>query len=182
MSVLGFEVGNGWILSLIYLAVSYGPMCFGGKAVKRLVDFSFASTMGKINSFIIMLLIVLLLAYLVFLNIQFGTVLFYVGLGLFILSGISAITSFIYYFSTPLDQPVCRGMYRISRNPIYVSMAAMAFGMVLMCHSVIIAILLVILLILQHFIILEEETFCMEKYGESYREFKQRVPRYLLLF
>ena len=181
MSVFGIEIGNGWIFSLIYLAVSYVPMLFGGKAAKRLVDFSFASVMGKINSFVIMLLNLLLFAYPVFLKIQTGTI-FYTGLGIFVLSAIAAITSFINYFSTPLDQTICKGMYRISRNPIYMSVTFMEFGMSLMCHSVIMAILLVVMLVLQHFIILEEEKFCMEKYGERYREFKQKVPRYLLFF
>lgn len=182
MSVFGIEIGNGWSLSLIYLAVSYIPMLLGGKAAKRLVDFSFASTMGKIHSFVIMLLSILFLAYPVFLKIQGGTFLFYTGLGLFVLSAIATITSFINYFSTPLNQTICKGMYKISRNPIYVSVTFMEFGMSLMCHSVIMAILLVVMLILQHFIILEEEKFCMEKYGERYREFKQKVPRYLLFF
>jgi protein-S-isoprenylcysteine O-methyltransferase Ste14 len=181
MRIFGIDVGNGWILSLIYLAVSYVPMFFGGKAAKRLVDFSFASTMGKINSFIIMVLYIPLLVYPVFLEIQPDTVYFYTGLGLFILSGITAITSFINYFSTPLDQTICKGMYTISRNPIYVSMVIMGFGMALMCHSLIIAAILVILLILQHFIILEEEKYCQEQYGESYTQYKNRVPRYFLL-
>lgn len=182
MTILGIEIGNGWIIGLIYLAVAYLPMLFGGKATKRLVDFSFASTAGKINSFMIMGLFVLIIVYPVFLTIQFGTVFFYIGLVAFLLSGIAVITSFVNYVSTPLDQTICKGMYKISRNPIYVSVAAMGFGMALMCHSVIIAIFLIILLILQHFIILEEEKFCMDKYGESYREFKQNVPRYFLFF
>ena len=152
------------------------------KAVKRLVDFSFASTMGRINSFIIMILYFFMLAYPVFLKIQDGTIFFYIGLGLFILSGIAAITSFINYFSTPVDQTICKGMYKFSRNPIYVSVSIMGFGMAFMCLSVTIAVLLVIILILQHFIILEEETFCAEKYGKSYRAFKQSVPRYLMFF
>ncbi len=180
--MFGIEIGNGWIQSLIYLAVSYAPMLFGGKAAKRLVDFTFASTMGKINSFFIMLLFILMLVYPIFLKIQTGTFFFYTGLVLFILSGILAITSFINYFSAPLDQTICKGMYKISRNPIYVSISLMGFGMALMCHSALITIFLIMNLILQHFIILEEEKFCMEKYGNSYREFKHKVPRYLLFF
>jgi protein-S-isoprenylcysteine O-methyltransferase Ste14 len=58
----------------------------------------------------------------------------------------------------------------------------MGFGMALMCHSGIMAILLILVCILQHFIILEEEAFCMRRYGESYKTFKERVPRYLLFF
>ena len=46
MSAFSFTIGNGWILSLIILAVSYVPMLFGGKAAKRLVDYSFAGTRG----------------------------------------------------------------------------------------------------------------------------------------
>ncbi|MBN2039810.1 MAG: isoprenylcysteine carboxylmethyltransferase family protein [Spirochaetes bacterium] len=182
MSISNIEIGNGWIISLIYLAVSYLPMLFGGKAAKRLVDFSFASKKGKINSLILTVLFIFLLVYPVFLQIHFNSVFFYAGLAVFILSAIGAVTSFINYFSTPLDQTICRGMYKISRNPIYVTVTAMGFGMALMLHSPVIAVILAILSILQHLIILEEEEFCINRYGESYIEFRQRVPRYLPFF
>ena len=183
MSIFGAEIGNGWILSLILLAVMYVPTIFAGKAVKkRLFDFSFTSKRGKtINGFMSLLFIVIFI-YPLFLTIQFGTLLFYIGLAIYGVSGIATVISFLNYFSTPLDQPIRKGMYKISRNPIYVFASLTIAGIALMCHSVIMGVIVILHCILQHFIILEEEKFCLEKYGEEYKEFKERVPRYLLFF
>jgi len=42
--------------------------------------------------------------------------------------------------------------------------------------------MLVMSRLLQHFSILAEEEVCLQRYGESYREFMGRVPRYFLFF
>jgi protein-S-isoprenylcysteine O-methyltransferase Ste14 len=36
--------------------------------------------------------------------------------------------------------------------------------------------------LLQHFGILAEEEVCLKRYGEPYRVFMERVPRYFLFF
>ena len=36
--------------------------------------------------------------------------------------------------------------------------------------------------LLEHFGILAEEQVCLKQYGEAYRAYLQRVPRYLLFF
>ncbi|MDC7125148.1 MAG: methyltransferase [Spirochaetales bacterium] len=152
MDVIISRIGNGWILSLMVLAVSYIPMLFGGKAAKRLVDYSFASTKGKAFSVIMSILFIPLIVYPVFLKIQIGSIQFYIGIVLLVVGAVAAITSFINYFSTPLDEPINKGMYRISRNPIYISFSLMVVGMALMLHSAIIGGLIVLNFVLQHFI------------------------------
>ena len=180
MTVLGFELGNGWIITAFIAIISYGPMVFGGEASKRLVNFSFSSTRGKVLSAVMMVLFLLWLIYPFFLRIRVGTAAFYIGSGLLALGSVCSVISFINYFSTPLDQTIEKGMYRISRNPIYVFTTLMFVGMALTLHSWVIGISLVMNLIMQHFIILEEEVYCENTYGDSYRMFKARVPRYLI--
>ena len=182
MSIFGVEIGNGWILSLILLAVMYVPMTFGGKAAKRLSDFSFASKRAKSMAAFMSLLFIVAIVYPLFLTMQFGSLLFYIGLAVYVVSGIATVITLLNYFSTPLDQPIRKGMYKISRNPMYLFASLVVAGIALMCHSVIMGVIVILHSILQHFIILEEEKFCLEKYGEEYKEFKERVPRYLLFF
>ena len=141
MRIWGLETGNGWIVGLIYLAVMYVPMFFGGRAAKRLVDFSFATMAGKMNSVLTMLLCVGMIVYPLFLKIRFGTTAFHLGLALFIIGGIATVASFISYFSTPLDRTICKGMYKISRNPIYFFVTVTGFGMALMLHSAMTAVI-----------------------------------------
>ena len=183
MSIFGMEIGNGWILSLILLADMYVPTIFAGKAVKkRLFDFSFASKRAKTITGFMSLLFIVAIVYPLFLTMQFGTLLFNIGLAVHVVSGIATAITYFNYFSTPLDQPIRKGMYKISRNPIYVFASLIIAGIALMCHSIIMGVIVILHFILQHFIILEEEKFCLEKYGEGYKEFKERVPRYLLFF
>lgn len=180
MSIFGFELHNGWIVSVFILLISYGPMTFAGKAGKRLVNFSFMSTRGKALSILMSAVFIVWLLCPVFLRIMFGTVQFYVGVILLIVGAVFSLISFSNYFSTPLDQTIEKGMYRISRNPIYVFMMVMLAGEAFVLHSWIIGISIVICAIMQHFIILEEEAYCEQTYGESYIKFKARVPRYLI--
>jgi protein-S-isoprenylcysteine O-methyltransferase Ste14 len=64
----------------------------------------------------------------------------------------------------------------------YVSVAAMGFGMAIMLHSAVTAALVGASAVLTHFIILEEERWCSTTYGESYVQYKRKVPRYFLFF
>ena len=78
------------------------------------------------------------------------------------------LVSAINYFSTPLDQPINRGIYRITRNPLYVSGTVIFIGTAFILHSAVIGASIVLNVTLQHFVILDEELFCRKKYGESY--------------
>ena len=183
MSIFGIEIGNGWILSLILLADMYVPISLPGKLSKNAcLIFPLRVKERKSMAGFMSLLFIVAIVYPLFLTMQFGTLLFYIGLAVYVVSGIATVITFLNYFSTPLDQPIRKGMYKISRNPIYVFASLMIAGIALMCHSVIMGVIVILHFILQHFIILEEEKFCLEKYGEGYKEFKERVPRYLLFF
>ncbi|WP_321491813.1 isoprenylcysteine carboxylmethyltransferase family protein [uncultured Desulfobacter sp.] len=129
-----------------------------------------------------MILFFAIMVYSVFVQIRFTGVLFVFGVLLFGLSAIGTIAAYTAYFKAPLNQLVREGVYRISRNPIYVCVAGMMLGIALMCHSVIIAGITVLQFILQHGIILEEETYCRTIHGKDYLEYFENVPRYLLFF
>ncbi len=182
MCVLGFEIGNGWILSLICLLISYLPMLFNKKGAKRLAEFSWISARGKLMSVVLMVLFFAVLVYPVFLRVRFASDLFAPGAAVFALSGLGTIAAYTAYFTTPLNEPICKGIYRVSRNPVYVSVAGMMLGIALMCHSVLIVGITVLQLLLQHPIILEEEAYCRKIHGKNYLEYFEKVPRYLLFF
>jgi protein-S-isoprenylcysteine O-methyltransferase Ste14 len=48
--------------------------------------------------------------------------------------------------------------------------------------SWVILLVTVVVQILMHRTTLAEERFCLKKYGDSYREYMNRVPRYFLFF
>jgi len=82
---------------------------------------------------------------------------------------------------TPLDQPVTKGVYRYSRHPQIVALTIMLTGICLAIGSWAALLMLIISRLWQHFSILAEEEVCLNKYGEAYRDFMTRVPRYLLI-
>lgn len=87
---------------------------------------------------------------------------------------------------TPLDvrKPtsaiITDGPYRISRNPIYLSMMLLYLGIGLMIDGVWILLLAAPLaVVIQYGVILREEAYLEGKFGESYLAYKQSVRRWI---
>lgn len=179
MHNIDFSIKNGWILSLVWIIISYAPMFFGGKAAKRLTNFSW---MGKKNWFyssLIWILSILFLVIPVFSSITKNSTLLVIGWGLMLLGGIGTLISYQNYFTTPLDQLITKGLYTVSRNPIYVFVSIGTAGIAVLCTSYFIGVALIINLLLQHPVILEEEKFCSDTYGKDYINYKKQTRRYL---
>lgn len=179
MYTMDFSLKNGWILSLVFLSISYLPVVLGGPGSKRLFNFSWINKTGKMLSGYIMILFLVITALPCFYEIEIGNPSFILGGVLFFLGAAGVGTSYVNYFSTPGEELVCRGIYRISRNPIYLSVIIMALGMVLFCRSWLIFLCLCLYTLIQHPIIREEERFCIEHYGKAYLQYKTRTRRYL---
>jgi protein-S-isoprenylcysteine O-methyltransferase Ste14 len=72
------------------------------------------------------------------------------------------------------------GPYRFTRNPIYISFVIFYFGLAIMLTSVWMLILLIpVAIILQRGVVEREETYLQAKFGEAYRKYQARVPRWL---
>jgi protein-S-isoprenylcysteine O-methyltransferase Ste14 len=72
------------------------------------------------------------------------------------------------------------GPYRFTRNPIYIALTLIYFGLAIMLTSGWMLVLLVpVLTILQRGVVLREEAYLSEKFGEAYRKYQARVPRWL---
>jgi protein-S-isoprenylcysteine O-methyltransferase Ste14 len=101
------------------------------------------------------------------------------GLG-FYLAGMVGCFSALRAFARTQPGELCStGAYRWSRNPLYVSVALVFFGVSLVTANVVLFGLLLGLLLLQHRMILAEERACREKHGARYRQYAERVPRYV---
>lgn len=83
---------------------------------------------------------------------------------------------------TPYDRPATKGLYRISRNPQQVTFFVTFFGVGIAMGSWLALLIQVISSLFPHTRILAEEKACLDRYGESYREYMKNVPRYFLFF
>lgn len=71
------------------------------------------------------------------------------------------------------------GIYRFSRNPMYVSYFVYFMGCALLTQSVLLCGIVLVFQISSHWIILSEERWCIQKFGDEYVHYMSRVRRYI---
>ena len=74
---------------------------------------------------------------------------------------------------------VTSGIYRYSRNPAFLGFDFMYVGLLLMYFNLLMLVVSAFAIIMLHLQILQEERYLTENYGESYREYRKHVFRYL---
>jgi protein-S-isoprenylcysteine O-methyltransferase Ste14 len=180
----GFKIGllNAWlgiipiILSMIIIFVPKK------KALKRGSDMSSYTKKEKLRALSSTGVFYFALLYSVAVPLKIGTAWFYFGFIIYLFGIIPYIIGMHNFAATPLNEPVVKGVYRISRNPMYFFSSLTIFGMGIAGASWLMILFIIAYDILNHFSILSEEKFCFEKYGKSYFEYTQNVPRYFLRF
>lgn len=121
----------------------------------------------------------LLFAYAVFLPPQLGTPWFYIGLAIFLLAEIVYLTTILPWAASPVDEPVTTGIYRYSRHPVYLTLLVQLIGVGIATASWLFLLLTVLFMILFNNSVAPEEGGCLEKYGEAYRQYMNRTPRWI---
>jgi protein-S-isoprenylcysteine O-methyltransferase Ste14 len=72
------------------------------------------------------------------------------------------------------------GPYRFTRNPIYIGFVLAYFGLSIMLTSLWVLLLLIpVLMVLQRGVVEREEDYLEQQFGDGYRKYKVRVPRWL---
>lgn len=80
----------------------------------------------------------------------------------------------------PPHELVAQGMYRYSRNPMILGNVATVSGLALILHSMTILLYGVVLTLGFHFyFLLVEEPHLEQRFGDSYRQYAQRVGRWV---
>lgn len=71
------------------------------------------------------------------------------------------------------------GIYAYSRNPLYLGLYLMTAGAVIYCGCAVVLALGVAAVSAHHRIVLAEEKFLLERFGQAYAAYKGRVRRYI---
>jgi protein-S-isoprenylcysteine O-methyltransferase Ste14 len=71
------------------------------------------------------------------------------------------------------------GLYRFSRNPMYVGFDLLTLSSILFIQNVWILSIGLYSIFVYHFIILGEEKFLIDRFGHSYSEYCKKVRRYI---
>ena len=126
--------------------------------------------------------LVVLLLICLFTPVNFG-ILFWIGLPLFII-GIVLNAIAMYSFARFTGEVNTTGVYRYSKNPMYVASFFFLLGLCLMgwstsVWSIVLLIFFILSIPFYHWTVLLEEAFLEDKYGEAYLKYKQNIPRYI---
>ena len=119
------------------------------------------------------------LGYSIFLPLLFGTLWFYIGFFVFIFGTLLLSFATYSFITTPIDQLIQKGVYAISRHPMYLATFLICLGSGIATASWILIMLSVIIAICFNFEASLEERYCQEVYRDLYKEYMDKVPRWL---
>ena len=181
---LGFGWLYGWVLIAIWLAIQGLSVLLVPKDVReRLFEFD-RSSWSKRHRILFASGKMCGLVYLVlaaFTPIKIGSIEFIIGLVVYLV-GLSGLVKAVYDFKiTPLDRPVAIGLYRVSRHPQLVMLFILGIGLSISLSSWTLLLIRILAFGLEHSGVLAEEQECVKRFGESYREYMESVPRYLII-
>jgi protein-S-isoprenylcysteine O-methyltransferase Ste14 len=81
---------------------------------------------------------------------------------------------------TPPKRLVAVGLYRFSRNPMYIAVISVLIGWALLFQTTALVIYAVSMTILFHLrVVIAEEPFLARTHGKQWEEYRSRVPRWL---
>lgn len=121
----------------------------------------------------------LLVLYLFFLKVDTAFIGFYFGVAVYGLGVLLCSVSFINFAKPKANGINVSGLYRISRNPIYVAYFICFLGCAIVTDSWVLLILLAVFQISAHWVILSEERWCINQFGAEYLRYMQQVRRYV---
>jgi protein-S-isoprenylcysteine O-methyltransferase Ste14 len=178
-----FKIGilNAWIFTASFLLVPILGWIINKEAYRKLgnpPDMKL-SKREKVVVHITNIIGYAAFLYSIFLPFKLGTVWFYIGLFIFLISMIMLISVIISFITTPIDKPVIQGIYNYSRHPGYLSNFLVFLAIGVATASWIILLVAIIFFILGNIIASSEESYCKEKYGDSYGDYLNKVPRWI---
>jgi protein-S-isoprenylcysteine O-methyltransferase Ste14 len=109
--------------------------------------------------------LIALIAYSIVLPFQFGTVWFYIGLFVFMFGLILGFVAMINFALAPWDKPVTKGVYAVSRNPMYFGMVVIFVSTSIACASWLFLLLTMVWLVLVDRVVVVEERLCLKFTG-----------------
>lgn len=128
---------------------------------------------------IMFLVFVIPIVYSFLLPIELSSVWFYIGLFVYLFGVVIGSLAMYDFYSTAVDKLVTKGIYRISRNPMYLGMFLVFIGTGIACVSWLFLLLTMVFVILSNILVGTEERFCLKMYGKNYREYLNRTPRWI---
>ena len=121
----------------------------------------------------------LLLLFVLFSKVQAVPPLLYGGAALYA-AGLLLLAASVMAFAHPAEDGFSRtGVYRLSRNPMYAAYFLYFLGCSMLARSWLSAAVTLIFQVSAHWVIRAEERWCVQQYGDAYKQYMQKVRRYI---
>lgn len=174
---------NGWLfLALLVLTDAMAFLLFPKAVVSRLFDRSGWSRKQVVFTAVGKLVAAVSLALIILTPLKIGHPVLVAGALTTALGLAGLVWALVDFRRTPTDQPVTRGLYGVSRHPQIVMSFFVLAGACLAIGSWSALVILIASHLFTHLGILGEEEVCAEQYGDAYRAYLKKVPRYFFLF
>lgn len=172
---------NGFLLLIPFLLIRFGLLgALGHGGIKRAAHFPAMSGTAKTAYWAYQVSTASIFVLLCFLSVKLDfSWQFYWGINSYLVGLVLCAIS-IFHFAHPSNTGLnLKGLYSISRNPMYLSYFLCFIGCGLLTHSLILCATVLVFQISSHWIILAEEKWCIEKFGDAYNEYLKKVRRYI---
>jgi len=181
-----FEIGlwNAWVLMLYamlhpLIMMLIDKLMGTGDMAKKMDYPALSKTEQGVFIFTNFVLFCGLFIYSIFLPLKLGTAWFYTGLGLCLLGVIVWTTAIVNIVDIPLGKPFTKGLYRYSRHPMDLASFLILLGAGIASASWLFLLLSIVLIFLSLILIKIEERHCLEKFGNAYRDYIKRTPKWI---
>jgi protein-S-isoprenylcysteine O-methyltransferase Ste14 len=176
-----FELGswNAWILVIPILIISFSDMrATASRESGKAGDFQLTRKEKRIINTVFLPMVVSWI-YAVFLPLQLDTIWLFSGLIICLFGMIFTVVAILNFVTSPKDKVITKGLYRFTRNPTYIGMILMQIGLGIACLSWLYLLLTVAMMILLNANLSAEERYCLYRFGDEYRKYKNKTPRWI---
>jgi len=178
-----FEIGllNAWIF-MIWLLMPFFLVPLKVIPEGREEGSDFTAEFSKTQKYAIRsmhIIYLLSIIYSVFVPLRLGTAWFYAGLPIYLVGLISYAMVWVGFATTPPDKLITTGIYRYSRNPMQLSGVVMYLGVGITTASWVFLLLAAAYMLVPILWLDAEERHCLKYYGDAYREYMKRTPRWM---
>lgn len=170
---------NAFLLVVPLLLIRFGLLgMIGNSALRRASFFAPLEGRERVAYFFYQASNLIIILYPLFLKIQTKLPNLFIGLLIYVLGIVALVISTIAFANPNQSGLNVNGIYKVSRNPMYVAYFIYFLGCVVLTNSILLLIALLIFQISAHWIILSEERWCIKKFGSKYVSYMNRVNRY----
>jgi len=183
LAMLNLKIGiwNGWLFMSVFVLQMLVIM-LADKNIQNRTHIPTEARRNKLERSISVIANIVWLSamiYSVFLPLKLESNWFYVGFTVFVIGAVFLAAATKSFMITPVNKLITEGVYQYSRHPMYLSTSFICLGTGIATMSWIFILLsLLIAICFRQEALLEERT-CLEQYGSGYRDYMERVPRWL---